>query len=107
MGVMAPQFISDHDEDTLRVDQDVVIPEAKDEKALALQKVRAAAPLFRLAVVLTTIDLGDQLGSVTDGIGDGACDGALEGMSSQRFSSVMITPSQPSPIKGEGSNRYR
>ena len=93
MGVMAPDVVSDRCSDPLRVRQNVVVPKAQDAEALALQEVCSADLLFRrLAVMLTAIDLDDQLGLV--GVRSQCCSGT-------------ITPTQPSPIQGEGFNWLR
>ena len=74
MGVMAPHVVSNRHPDALRIRQNIVVPEAQDAEALAPQEVRSADLLFRLAVMLTAIDLDDQLGFVTDEISDVATD---------------------------------
>ena len=140
MGVMAPQIVSDRCSDPLRVSQNVVVPKPQDAEALAPQEVCSADLLFRLAVMLTAIDLDDQPGLVTNEVGDIASDwnlatkpatiqltlteqspqralrvchlapqrpcpsnGAVDGMSFHPpFATGTLTPTQPSPIKGEG-----
>ena len=140
MGVMAPHFVSDHCSDPLRVRQNVVVPKAQDAEALAPQEACSADLLFRLAIMLTAIDLNDQLDFVTDEVGDIASNWnltkkpapiqltlteqspqpalrvrhpapqctcpsnrAVDRMSfHRRFAAGTITPTQPSPIKGEG-----
>ena len=65
MGVMAPHVVSDHCSDPPRVRQNVVVPKAQDAESMAPQEVCSVDFVFRLAVMLTAIDLDDQLGLVS------------------------------------------
>ena len=70
MGVMLPHFLSNHSANTLRVRQNVVVPEAQYAIALSRQEGRPADFFCRPMVMLATIDLDGQLGFVADEIDD-------------------------------------
>ena len=75
MGVMAPHVVSDRCSDPLRVRQNVVVPKAQDAETLAPQEVCSAGLSFRFAVMLTAIDLDDQLDLVS--VRSECCSGPL------------------------------
>ena len=82
--------------DALRVRQNVVVPKAQDVEALAPQEICSADLQFRPAVMLTAIDLDDQLGLVTDKIGDIPSDWNL----ATKLAAIQLTLTEHSPQLG-------